>query len=73
MADWFTYIGEAVGAVNAQLPDLQMNLAAQVGSQGQSISNTASTRSFSYSPTIYATGGGADAMDLALASSLASV
>lgn len=73
MADWFTYIGEAVGAVNAQLPDLQMNLAAQVGSQGQSISNTASTRSFSYSPTIYASGGGADAMDLALASSLASV
>lgn len=73
MADWFSYIGEAVGAVNAQLPTLAMNLAAQVGTSGQSISNTASTRSFTYAPQY---NGGAPTegpMDMALANSLASV
>lgn len=73
MANWFSDIGGAVGALNAQLPDLQAQLTAQIGPQGQSISNTASTRSFSYSPTIYSSGGTDMPMDLALASSLAMV
>ena len=73
MANWFSDIGGAVGALNAQLPDLQAQLTAQIGPQGQSISNTASTRSFSYSPTIYQTGSTDMPMDLALASSLAMV
>ncbi len=73
MADWFSYIGAAVGALNAQLPELQAQLTASIGPQGQSISNTASTRSFSYSPTIYSSGGTDMPMDMALASSLASV
>ena len=73
MANWFSYIGEAVGQVNAQLPTLAMNLAAQIGPSGQSISNTASTRSFTYAPQISTTGNVTAPMDLALASSLASV
>jgi len=73
MAEWFSYIGESVKGVNQQLPTLAMNLAAQLGPTGSSISNTASTRSFTYAPTVYQSGGGDMPMDLALASSLASV
>lgn len=73
MADWFSDIAGAAGAVNAQLPTLAMNLAAQLGPSGQTVSNTASTRSFTYAPTVYQSGGGDMPMDLALASSLASV
>ncbi len=73
MANWFSHIGEAVGAVNAQLPTLAMNLAAQLGPSGQSIANTTSTRSFTYAPQISTTGNVSAPMDLALASSLAGV
>ena len=73
MANWFSDIGGAVGALNQQLPSLQAQLTAQIGPQGQSITNTASTRSFSYAPTIYSSGGTDMPMDLALASSLAGV
>lgn len=73
MADWFSYIADSVQAVNAQLPTLQMNLAAQVGPTGQSINSTSSSRSFTYAPTISTTGHVDTQMDLALASSLAGV
>ncbi len=73
MANWFTDISDAVGAVNAQLPTLQMNLAAQLGPAGQSVTNTASSRSFTYAPQISTTGNVSAPMDLALANSLASV
>lgn len=73
MANWFTDIGMATRALNQQLPALQANLSAQIGPQGQSITNTASTRSFAYSPTIYTSGSTDMPMDLALANSLASV
>ncbi len=73
MADWFSAISESVGAVNAQLPTLAMNLAAQIGPSGQSITNTASSRSFTYAPNISTSGNVSAPMDLALATSLASV
>lgn len=73
MADWFGYIGSAVQSLNEQLPALQANLTAQIGPQGQSITNTASTRSFTYAPTVYSSGGTDMPMDMALASSLAAV
>jgi hypothetical protein len=73
MADWFSYIAESVKGVNAQLPTLAMNLAAQIGPSGQSVTNTASTRSFTYAPTINTSGGSDMPMDLALANSLAGV
>jgi hypothetical protein len=73
MADWFTYIGGAVQSLNDQLPALQANLSAQIGPQGQSITNTASTRSFTYAPNVYSSGGADMPMDLALANSLAGV
>lgn len=73
MANWFGDISGAIGAVNAQLPTLAMNLAAQIGPSGQSISNTASSRSFTYAPQVTSYGGHDMPMDLALASSLAGV
>lgn len=73
MANWFSDIGQATRMLNEQLPALQANLSAQIGPQGQSITNTASTRSFVYSPTVYSSGGTDMPMDLALASSLAAV
>jgi tail length tape measure protein len=73
MADWFSDISGAVGAVNAQLPTLAMNLAAQVGPSGQSITNTASSRSFTYAPQYSGVSASEGPMDLALATSLAGV
>ena len=74
MADWFSNIAGATAALNAQLPELAMNLSASLPNSGGGNSySTSSARSFTYAPQY--TGGGAleGPMDLALASSLASV
>ncbi len=74
MADWFSNIAGATAALNAQLPELAMNLSAAMPNMGGgNTSNVSSSRSFTYAPQY--TGGGAleGPMDLALASSLASV
>lgn len=74
MANWFSDIAKATAAVNAQLPELAMNISASLpnGGGGNSYS-TSNARSFTYAPQ-YSGGGAMDGpMDLALASSLASV
>ena len=74
MADWFSNIAGATAALNAQLPELAMNLsAAMPNTGGGTTSNVSNARNFTYAPNY--SGGGAfeGPMDLALASSLAGV
>jgi phage-related protein len=74
MADWFSYVADSVAAVNAQLPELQMNLAGALpGGGGGGNTSYANSRSFTYAPTQYINGGASAPMDLALATSLAGV
>ena len=74
MADWFSNIAGATAALNAQLPELAMNLsAAMPNTGGGNTSNVSNARNFTYAPN-YSGGGAMEGpMDLALASSLAGV
>lgn len=74
MADWFSYIGDAVGQLNAQLPTLSMNLAAQIGPSGGGVANTSiSNRPFDFSVVNHNYGPANEPMDMHLAQALAGV
>lgn len=74
MADWFSYIGDSVQALNQQLPTLAMNLSAQLPASGQSVASTVTnSRPFSYNAINNNYGAPSEGMDLALARSLANV
>ncbi len=74
MANWFSDIAGATAALNAQLPELAMNLsAAMPNAGGGNTSNVSSSRTFNYAPQYSGSGALEGPMDLALASSLAGV
>lgn len=74
MAEWFDYIAASVRNVTAELPALQMNLAATMpAASGISNSSVSNARSFTYAPQYSGVGAMEGPMDLALATSLAGV